>query len=63
MIHPGHVFSKQAIYEKVWGESYIGDENTVNVCIKRLRDKIQDVNQRYIRTVWGIGYVLEAGVE
>ncbi|WZK65922.1 helix-turn-helix domain-containing protein [Lacticaseibacillus rhamnosus] len=45
------------------GESYIGDENTVNVCIKRLRDKIQDVNQRYIRTVWGIGYVLEAGVE
>lgn len=56
-------FQSKQFMRKCGGESYIGDENTVNVCIKRLRDKIQDVNQRYIRTVWGIGYVLEAGVE
>lgn len=60
MQNPKKVYTKQQIYSLVWNDSYIGDENAVNVHMSRLRNKIeQDTrNPRYIITVWGIGYKL-----
>lgn len=57
----GRVFTKAQIYEFVWGESYYGDENVINVHIRRLREKIEDdtSNPIYIKTLWGIGYKME----
>lgn len=58
--NPNKVFTKAQIFNSVWGEEYIGDDNTVMVHIKRLRNKIEDDNAsaKYIETVWGIGYRL-----
>lgn len=61
--HPGRVFTKAQLYERVWEEPYIGDDNTVTVHIRRLRAKIEPnpSRPRYIQTVWGIGYRLGGG--
>lgn len=58
--HPGRVFTKAQIYSSVWEEEYYGDENVINVHMRRLREKIEDdpSNPRYIKTLWGIGYKL-----
>lgn len=58
--NPNKVFTKAQIFNSVWGQEYMGDDNTVMVHIKRLRNKIEDdnVSQKYIETVWGIGYRL-----
>lgn len=58
--HPNQVFTKAHLYEQVWNDSYYGDENVINVHIRRLREKIEDdpSTPRYIKTVWGIGYKL-----
>lgn len=58
--NPKKVYTKAMIYSLVWNDSYLGDENAVNVHISRLRTKIEDdpKNPRYIITVWGIGYKL-----
>ncbi|MCM3767268.1 response regulator transcription factor [Neobacillus niacini] len=58
--HPNRVFTKAQIFESVWGEEYYGDDNTVMVHIRRLRNKIEDNpnEPKYIETVWGIGYRL-----
>ncbi|PJI07511.1 MULTISPECIES: response regulator transcription factor [Clostridium] len=58
--NPNKVFTKAQIFSSVWGEEYMGDDNTVMVHIKRLRNKIEDDNStsKYIETVWGIGYRL-----
>lgn len=55
------VFTKAQIYEFVWKETYYGDENVINVHIRRLREKIEDdpSNPIYIKTLWGIGYRME----
>lgn len=55
---PGKVFSKGKIFEAVWHNEYLGDDNTVMVHMRRLRKKIEDDsnNPRYIQTVWGLGY-------
>ncbi|NMA61556.1 MAG: response regulator transcription factor [Firmicutes bacterium] len=60
-LHPGQVFSKDQIYEKVWGYDADGDASTVVEHIKNIRGKIseKDPNTSYITTVWGIGYKWE----
>lgn len=56
--HPGQVFTKPHLLERIWESTYEGDENTVNVHIRRLREKIEDdpSSPIYIKTVWGMGY-------
>ncbi|MDP4095816.1 response regulator transcription factor [Paenibacillus sp. P96] len=58
--HPKRVYTKAQIYQSVWGEEYYGDENVINVHMRRLREKIEDdpSNPKIIRTLWGIGYKL-----
>ncbi|MDX6152595.1 response regulator transcription factor [Marinococcus sp. PL1-022] len=58
---PNHVFTKGQLFESVWKESYYGDENVINVHIRRLRSKIESDPSApvYIKTIWGIGYKLE----
>lgn len=57
-LHPGQVFSREQIYEKVWGYDAEGDASTVTEHIKNIRAKISSVDpsNQYIGTVWGIGY-------
>ncbi|GIO43272.1 response regulator transcription factor [Paenibacillus apis] len=56
--NPNRVFTKAQIYRWIWNDEYYGDENVINVHIRRLREKIEDEpsNPRYIKTLWGIGY-------
>ena len=57
MSHPKKVYTRQQLYEQVWGGEYFGDDNTVNVHISNLRAKLAKVSDReYIKTVWGIGF-------
>lgn len=58
LVNPNMVFTKNKIYEKVWCEEAFGDENIINVHIRRIRKKIEDdpSNPSIIKTVWGIGY-------
>ncbi|MBU3173509.1 response regulator transcription factor [Clostridium estertheticum] len=58
--NPNKVFTKAQIFSSVWREEYLGDDNTVMVHIRRLRNKIEDNpdKPKYIETVWGIGYRL-----
>ncbi|WP_324729724.1 response regulator transcription factor [Lysinibacillus fusiformis] len=55
------VFTKEQIYQLIWKDAYYGDENIINVHIRRLREKIEDdpSNPKYIKTLWGIGYKFE----
>ena len=55
------VFTKAQIYTLIWDDAYYGDENVINVHIRRLREKIEDdpSNPIYIKTLWGIGYKME----
>ncbi len=63
--HPGQVFTKAQIYGSVWEDDYYGDENVINVHMRRLREKIEDdpSHPEYIKTLWGIGYKLEGAVQ
>jgi DNA-binding response OmpR family regulator len=54
--NPGRVFSRDALLNGVWGEDFFGGDRTVDVHIRRLRDKIEDQNHTYIETVRNIGY-------
>ncbi len=58
--NPNIVFSKEALFEKIWGCDYISDAATVSVHINRLREKIEEDarNPKIIETVWGAGYRL-----
>jgi len=57
IMHPGQVFSKEQIYEKVWGYDAEGDSSTVTEHVKKIRAKIAEFDDtEYISTVWGIGY-------
>lgn len=57
IMHPGQVFSKEQIYEKVWGYDAEGDSSTVTEHVKNIRAKIAEFDDtEYISTVWGIGY-------
>ena len=58
MKNPGKVFTKQQIYEYGWGEDYIIADNNIMVCISKLRSKLSEDPQAYIRTLRGLGYRL-----
>nr|WP_090798891.1 response regulator transcription factor [Paenibacillus sp. GP183] len=57
--HPKRVFTREQLLEKVWGYDYFGEERTVDVHIKRLRNKVSTPERPLVYTVWGIGYKLE----
>jgi DNA-binding response OmpR family regulator len=63
--HPGQIFSRSELLQRVWGEGFDGYEHTVNSHINRLRSKMeQDTSApRWIETVWGLGYRLHAPAE
>ncbi|MBS4178980.1 response regulator transcription factor [Lederbergia citrea] len=54
--HPKQVFSREQLLEKVWGYQFYGDDRTVDVHIKRLRNKITTEDHSFFQTVWGVGY-------
>nr|WP_127018015.1 response regulator transcription factor [Anoxybacter fermentans] len=58
---PGQVYSREKLLDRVWGYDYFGTTRTVDVHIKRLRAKLEEVQPRYnyIQTVWGVGYKFE----
>ena len=56
---PNHVFTREQLLDQIWGYEYIGDTRTVDVHIKRLREKIKDHANWSIATIWGIGYKFE----
>jgi Response regulators consisting of a CheY-like receiver domain and a winged-helix DNA-binding domain len=59
--HPNQVFSKEQIYEAIWGENIYGDLSSVAVYIKRIREKCLKFGVEYIKTVWGAGYKFTSG--
>ncbi|MGN0437341.1 MAG: response regulator [Lachnospiraceae bacterium] len=56
---PNQVFTREQLLDQIWGYDYIGDTRTVDVHIKRIREKISDGNDWAVATVWGIGYKFE----
>lgn len=56
---PNQVFTREQLLDKIWGYDYIGDTRTVDVHVKRVREKIKDGRNWSIATVWGIGYKFE----
>lgn len=56
---PNHVFTREQLLDQIWGYEYIGDTRTVDVHIKRLREKIKDHDNWKLATIWGIGYKFE----
>ena len=56
---PNQVFTREQLLDNIWGYEYVGDTRTVDVHIKRLREKIHDHENWAISTVWGIGYKCE----
>lgn len=56
---PNHVFTREQLLDQIWGYEYVGDTRTVDVHIKRLREKIKDHDAWKITTIWGIGYKFE----
>ncbi len=61
--HPNQVFTREQLLDHIWGYEYIGDSRTVDVHIKRLREKIKDHELWKLATVWGIGYKFETKVK
>lgn len=57
----GHVVSSEELFEKVWKEKYLDNNNTVMVHIRRIREKLKEdtKNPKFIKTVWGVGYKIE----
>jgi DNA-binding response OmpR family regulator len=60
MTNPNRVYTKEQIYQLIWEDDYFGNENVINVHIRRLREKIEKdpSKPKYIQTIWGIGYKL-----
>jgi two-component system response regulator ResD len=56
--HPGQVFSREQLLDKVWDYEFVGDASTVTVHVRRLREKVETDPQRprFVKTVWGVGY-------
>ncbi len=57
--HPNQVFTREQLLDHIWGYEYVGDTRTVDVHVKRLREKIKDRENWSIATVWGVGYKFE----
>ena len=59
-IHPNKVFTRDQLLDEVWGYEYLGDSRTVDVHVKRLREKVEGVSDKWsLKTVWGVGYKFE----
>lgn len=60
MSEPGRIFTKNNIYESIWNEEFLGEENAINVHISNIRKKLSEINknEQYIETVRGIGFRL-----
>ncbi len=57
---PNRVFTRNQLLDEVWGFDYFGDSRTVDVHIKRLREKLEGVSDKWsLKTVWGVGYKFE----
>ena len=54
--NPNRAFSKEQLFDRVWGMDAAGDVSTVAVHIQRIRDKLGIKGEKYIDTVWGVGY-------
>ncbi len=58
--HPNRVFTREQLLEDVWGFDYYGDSRTVDVHVKRLREKLEGYDENWsLKTVWGVGYKFE----
>ena len=58
--NPNHVFTRDQLLDEVWGFDYYGDSRTVDVHVKRLREKLEGVSDKWeLKTVWGVGYKFE----
>ena len=57
--NPNQVFTREQLLDHIWGYEYVGDTRTVDVHIKRLREKLKDTDSWALTTVWGIGYKFE----
>lgn len=58
--HPNRVFTREQLLEDVWGFDYFGDSRTVDVHVKRLREKLEGHNEKWqLKTVWSVGYKFE----
>lgn len=59
--NPNRVYTRDQLLDEVWGFEYYGDSRTIDVHIKRLREKLQGVSDKWrLKTVWGVGYKFEA---
>ena len=59
--NPNRVFTRDQLLDEVWGFNYYGDSRTVDVHVKRLREKLEGVSDKWsLKTVWGVGYKFEA---
>ena len=54
--NPNRTFSKDLLFDRIWGMDALGDVSTVTVHIQRIRDKLSADGEKYIETVWGVGY-------
>ena len=58
--HPGRVFTRDHLLDEVWGFEYYGDSRTIDVHVKRLREKLEGASEEWVlKTVWGVGYKFE----
>ncbi len=61
---PNRVYTRNQLLDEVWGFDYFGDSRTVDVHIKRLREKVEDISREWaLKTVWGVGYKFELAEE
>ncbi|MSQ12320.1 MAG: winged-helix domain-containing protein [Dehalococcoidia bacterium] len=58
--NPGRVFTREELLSKVWGYDYFGGTRTVDVHIRRLRSKVEDLEHSFIETIWNVGYRFKA---
>ena len=57
---PNRVYTRNQLLDEVWGFDYFGDSRTVDVHVKRLREKLENVSDKWsLKTVWGVGYKFE----
>ncbi|MGN0984243.1 MAG: response regulator transcription factor [Gemmiger sp.] len=58
--HPNRVYTRDQLLDEVWGFEYYGDSRTIDVHVKRLREKLADASEQWnLKTVWGVGYKFE----
>lgn len=57
--HSGKVFTREQLLEQVWGFDFFGDSRTVDVHVKRIREKLGETHEWQLKTVWGVGYKFE----